>query len=252
MRPDPLFLLSGIGMILVAAGSVLFWRLRRRSPMSPFLLGAAAWVVSVGLKAGFAIACNRAVQGALDRQLGPAVAGPLFWLYVGLLTGVFECGFVLLLTRWPRIGAYDFDRATAFGVGFGAVEALLLGLAGLGGVIAAMAAPDKMPKALMDGFALGHGVILAPILERLCAVVLHAFACALIILGARRRRWAFFWAAFAYKSLVDAVAAWSQLSFKIDTAAHLWIVEAIGFAFAIAGVVGRVRLSRGGADGGAA
>lgn len=243
MKINPVFLISGAGMIAVGAGYVLFWARRAKVSSVPFLLGATAWFASVGLKAGFAIAFNKRVQGLLAGSLGERLADPLFWLYVGLLTGVFECGLVLLLTLWPKIRDYDFNNAVAFGAGFGAVEAALLGLASLSAVVAAMAMPDKMPKASMDGFSGNGWIVLAPILERAFAVMLHIFACALIIVGARQRKWSFFWCAFVYKTLVDAVAAWGQLSFKLEPQWHVWAMEAIVAVFGIAGYFGLKWLS---------
>src|SRR3990172_10800554 len=99
MRVNPSFLLSGMGMIVVGAVCVIYWALKRRVSITPFLLGGAAWVVSVALKVGFALICNRRVQSLLSESFTEWVASPLFLLYIGLLTGVFECGLVQLLTQ---------------------------------------------------------------------------------------------------------------------------------------------------------
>jgi len=244
MKVNPLFLLSGAGMIAAGAGAVLYWALKKKLSIVPFLLGGAAWFVSVALKAGFAIAFNGKVQSLLNGWFRESAAGPLFWLYIGLLTGIFECGLVLLVTLWPKVRDYDFNQAVAFGAGFGATEAILLGLGSFAAVIAAMVMPDKMPKVLMDSFSGSAWVIPAPVVERVFAVIVHVFSCVLILQGARQKRWPLFWASFIYKTLIDAIAAWSQLSFKVDTLGHIWAVEAIVAAFGVIGLLGLIRLQR--------
>jgi len=69
-------------------------------------------------------------------------------------------------------------------------------------------------------------------------VVLHTFACVLILIGARQKRWGYFWLSFAYKTLVDAVAAWGQLGIGVDTLGHIWLLESVVAAFGIVGLLG--------------
>lgn len=242
MTVSPIMLLPGFSMIVVGIAFVIYWRFSKRVSIAPFLLGAIVWVVAVTLKFGFAILLNQRFQDLLSVSLSPPVAGPLYWLYIGLLTGVFECGAVLVF--WARIRRYDFNTAVAFGIGFGAIEAVLLGVGGLIVTALAIANPALLPKKIMDSFAVSAWAIPAPIIERIGAVFAHIFSCVLIIRAVQRNRLRYFWMAFVYKSMIDAVAAWAQLSFKVDSVSHIWIVECILFIFGIVGYVGLIWLSR--------
>src|SRR5262249_10985625 len=121
--PSALFLLSGIGMMVVGIVAVLLWRRGREASWKAFGLGALAWAVGVALKLGWAAPTNALIERDLDRALPGWIAAPAFWLYVGLLTGVFECGVALLFVRRTRLTAAGWDEAVGFGIGFGAAEA---------------------------------------------------------------------------------------------------------------------------------
>lgn len=41
-----------------------------------------------------------------------------------------------------------------------------------------------------------------------------------------------------YKTLIDAIAAWGQLSFNINTVSHVWILELIVVIYGIIGFYG--------------
>jgi uncharacterized membrane protein YhfC len=243
MTVHPMMLLPGVGMIVVGIAFIIYWRLSKRISIVPFLLGAIAWFVAVALKLGFALLFNGKIQHLLSGSLRPSVADPLFWLYIGLLTGVFECGLVLAL--WRQIRKYDFNTAVAFGIGFGAIESILLGVGSLIVVALAIANPASLPRKIVESLSVSVWAIPAPIVERIVAVFAHIFSCVLIIRGAERNRLGYFWIAFVYKSLIDAVAAWAQLSFKVNTTSHVWTVEAIVSLFGIAGFLGLIWLSRG-------
>lgn len=243
MTVSPIMLLQGAGMVAVGIAFVLYWRLSKRISIAPFLIGAIAWFVTVSLKLGFALLLNNRIQHLLSGALRPSVADPLYWLYIGLLTGVFECG--LLLTLWRRIRTYDFNTAVAFGIGFGAIEAVMLGISSLTVVALAIAAPALLPKQIVESLAVSAWMIPAPIVERIVAVFAHIFSCVLIIRSAGRNRLGYFWIAFAYKSLIDAVAAWAQLGFKANTTSQMWTVEGILFLFGIVGFLGLIWLSKG-------
>jgi len=45
----------------------------------PFLLGAAAWFVSVLLKIGFSLGLSKRIKDLLQRSFGAAIANPILW-----------------------------------------------------------------------------------------------------------------------------------------------------------------------------
>jgi uncharacterized membrane protein YhfC len=226
--------ISGTGMLLTGILFVFFFKKRR--PHASFRIitfGALTWLAAVVLKFAWAIPINRHIQALLNRYLYPEVADPLFWIYVGLLTGIFECGLIFLLFRFSRLKAVSLDDAYGFGYGFGSIEAIILGLAPLLSCIAI--ATGRIPTVEISWL-----VLAAPIVERIMTIFLHLFTTVLIIYSIKESRPSLFWLSFLYKSFVDTIAAWAQLSYGIDTTSHLWTVEGIIFVVTLPSVLGAV------------
>jgi uncharacterized membrane protein YhfC len=247
--PSAAYLLTGFGMMAVAIAGVLYWRRRTGAAWWTFGLGALAWVVGVALKFGWATSTNSLVRQGLEQALPGPVAAPLFWLYVGLLTGVFECGIALLFVRRSRLKAAGWDEAVAFGIGFGAVEAFLLGFLQFAGLLAVLAFWDQVPEEARGAMAqgpmgLGLASIPLPVAERLSALVAHVFSSALIVYSIRAGEWRWFWLSFAYKSALDALAACAILSRFLNSLSHSIALEAAVGAFAIVGLAGLAFLHR--------
>jgi uncharacterized membrane protein YhfC len=249
--PSPLFLLIGIGMTAVAIIAVLWWRRWTGASRAAFGLGALAWVVGVALKFGWAVPLNPLIRQGLDRALPGSIAAPVYWLYVGLLTGVFECGITLLFVKRSRLKAAGWHDAVAFGVGFGAIEALLLGLIQFVGLLIVIAFWDHLPEdartaiGTQPSIALGIGFIPLPVAERLSALLAHVFTCTLIVHGVRVGAWRWFWVSFAYKTALDAFAAWGILATQMTKSlSGMMAFEAAAGAFAVVGLAGLAFLRR--------
>jgi uncharacterized membrane protein YhfC len=233
----PLALLGGAGMILVALG---FFAYAVQWPLSwgAIGLGALAWVVTVALKFAWAIPFNPPIYTVLD-QMVPSHYLTLFALYVGALTGIFEVGLVALLLNYTRLGRAVWPRALAFGIGFGAIEALLFGVSSLSSVLAAMVISMTNPPAPEVAARLGNILwVLAPVVERLGAIFIHMCANVLIFYAVNTRQARWFWLAFAYKTAVDAAAAVCVHIHGVDTLVHVWTFEAILLLFGLAGWLG--------------
>jgi uncharacterized membrane protein YhfC len=163
-------------------------------------------------------------------------------VYVGALTGVFEVGVTFLAVRFTRLGRAPWASALAFGIGFGAVEALLLGISPLSAGLIALLAPATFTPGQLESLAAVANPLLAvaPIWERFFTILVHIL-CNLLIFYAvaiRQARW--FWLAFAYKTALDAVAAYAQLSGLVtaDYVAGIWFIEGIVAIFGLAGIWG--------------
>lgn len=235
---SPLALLGGIGMVVVALGFGAY-AARRRLGWGYLALGALGWLVTVALKFAWAIPFNPMVSGTLVRTLPRGMDAPIFAIYVGALTGVFEVGLVALLLNYTRLGQVAWPRALAFGIGFGAIEALLLGALSIATIATAMLHPNDYMPVVLEAFAKQSDVAwwLAPVVERLATTLVHMLSCALVFyaVNARRERW--FWLAFAYKSAIDAVAAFGQSSGTAALGA-VWALEGIVVIFGLAGALG--------------
>ena len=225
---SPVALVGGAGMMLVALGFVIY-AVRQRLSIGYLALGALAWIVTVAVKFLWALPLNPRLYAAITGALPGGIGAGLFDLYVGLLTGFTEVAIVWLVLRYTRLGRVAWERALAFGIGFGAVEAFLLGLSSFATMLMAMLAPQLIPSSAMTQLAAANNIFysLAPIVERFFTVWVHVFANGLIFLAVIKSQVRWFWLAFWIKSLIDAVAAFAQLSGIIATIQGIWAIETV-------------------------
>ncbi len=240
---SPIALLGGVGMLVVALG-FFGYALARRLGGRMLLWGALAWVVTVALKFAWAIPVNRTVYQTLQGLPQP-LGNVLFYVYVGALTGVFEVGLTWLLLRRTCLGHSAWGGALAFGIGFGAVEAALLALSPLVTVSMALLNPSSLPGGVLEQFAVLNNPLqgLAPVWERFFTIWIHILSAVLLFYGMRTRQTRWFWLAFVYKTGVDAVAAFAQVSGFINMAApdglaHIWTIEALVGLWGVVGFLG--------------
>ena len=85
-----IYLVPGVGMVVVGLAAVLLWRVWSRAKWRWFWVGAAVWAVGVALKVAFAVPLNKPILGAIDAVVSRDVYLALGGVYIGLLTGVFE------------------------------------------------------------------------------------------------------------------------------------------------------------------
>jgi uncharacterized membrane protein YhfC len=235
---SPFVLLSGIGMILVGAGYVIYAAARRLG-WGYLGLGAGVWIATVVLKFVWAVPANPPIYAALTGALPEAAATVVFSIYVGALTGIFEVLGTWLLLRYTKLGRVPWGRALAFGIGFGAIEALLLGANSVIGVVTAIISPSALSLEALEQIARQTTVlyIAAPVWERFFTVLIHIFANVCLFYGIVRGQARWLWVPFVFKSAIDAVAAWAQFGL-LSTIGGLWIVEGIVAAFGLAGWLG--------------
>jgi uncharacterized membrane protein YhfC len=235
---QPVVLLAGIGMVLVAVAYIVYAALHHLG-WAYLGLGAAAWVGSVIVKFAWAIPINPQVYGALTGALPGGLATAVFSLYVGSLTGVFEVLGVWLLLRYTKLGRATWGRALAFGIGFGAFEALWLGISSFASVLTAILAPATLPIGALEQIVAQSSApyLIAPPWERFFTVLVHAATNLLLFYALARRQVRWLWAAFVYKTAIDTVAAWAQLSGLVASLAGVWAVETVVALLGIAGWV---------------
>ncbi|MBI3037118.1 YhfC family intramembrane metalloprotease [Candidatus Woesearchaeota archaeon] len=206
-------IVAAIGVIALFGSSTL-----------PFLaFGALAWLISVGLKFAWSVPTNTPVIDFLEKKFPRTLSGPASWAYIGLLTGIFECGTVLLFVLLqPMLRAANWPEALVFGVGFGAAEAWVLGLFSL-----SQASEEKQKKASELILA-----ITAPVIERIFSLFVHAFTTVLVILAVQQSSYMLFWYSFGFKSLLDSIAAFGHLRWKVlAKPSRIWLMELIVVVF---------------------
>lgn len=225
----PIALASGLGMILVAVG-FLVYALMHEAQGRYLAWGALAWVGSVALKFAWAIPFNGPIYRALTQAL-PHIGEALFYLYVGALTGIFEVALVWAVLQLTRLAKTTWQNALGFGIAFGAIEAIILGLNSFSNVLLALLSPAVFPPGQLEQLALlNHPLYsLAPIWERFFTIFIHLGANVALFYALIRQQQRWFWAAFALKTLVDTLAAFGQF-WGVDTLGKIWALEA-GVAF---------------------
>jgi len=132
------------------------------------------------------------------------------------------------------------DEATAFGLGFGAFEAILIAVPSLMQIVVFIlnsallgSMPDLQREMLEAQLGLPRWIVAAPIVERIFTVFAHVFATLLVFISVARGKLHFFLQAFFYKSLLDAAVPYIQVTLRPSVSptrtypAEVWVV-AIG------------------------
>ncbi len=238
----PMVLLPGVGMALGALGFIGFGV--RKGGWKYLLWGALFWVITVSLKFSWAMLENSPVYRAISEAFPGTTGLLLASLYIGALTGLTEVLLTWLALRFTRLGKADWKNALTFGVGFGAVEALLMGIGSLVGMITVLNMPDQIPVEALRSVAQANNVLygIAPIFERFFTIWVHVFCCVLLFYAVTRRQVRWFWVSFAFKSLLDSVAGYAQLSGQLESLGFLWMIEAIVILFGVVGWWGTRRV----------
>ena len=153
------------------------------------------------------------------------------------------------MLRSTRLGRAPWRSALAFGIGFGAVEALLLSVGPLALAAVALSSPTTLPPAQLAALAGQNNLLqtLAPGWERFFTVWIHILSSGLIFLAIARRQPRLFWGAFAYKTVFDSFAAYNQIAGVVTAGGEFttltWLMEGLVGVFGIVAwiLVSRVR-----------
>lgn len=247
IKLGPSVLLPGAGMILVSLAFVIYAARRRLLGWRYFGMGALFWMLTVIAKFAFAIPVNPVVLRALGVNYEDVFSpgNIVAYFYIGALTGIFEAGLAYLILRKSRWGKATWDQALVFGIGFGVVEALLLGLAGLVSAMVGITSPDTLPIPSLGSLANNATLVmgLAPVIERLSVIFAHIFACVLIFYSITRDEAKWIWLAVLYKTLLDTPAGFASF-WGVGTAEKLWTIEAIVAIFGLIGLWGTIQIAR--------
>jgi uncharacterized membrane protein YhfC len=235
-------LVGAVGKLAAGIAPVAWWRAGRKGLWGAMALGLLAWTIGVALKVAWAVPTNKAVLGWFARTLPATLAPVVSHAYIGMLTGVFECGLVLLIAWRTRLRQADWAQAMAYGLGKGGGEAAILGLvalfqavviAGLGERATSQLTPEQHSAVVQMATAASA---CSAIVERLAALAAHALSSVLIVYGLRVRQQRWFWLSFLYLGTVDALAAWgiavygSSLPLRPLFFAYLALISAVGLA----------------------
>ena len=250
VRPSVLSVLPGLGMVLAGVLSIL-WSIDYGARVFLIFLGILAWIVSVGLKVAWAASTNKRIKGYLEKKFSPRISGPIIWAYIGLLTGIFECCIILLFVILiPSFSNVDWPVTIGFGIAFGAAESIILGLISLLHSLYYLAKPSATSQkdeqeVWQKTRKYPFTTISVPIIERIAAIPIHVFTTALIIIAFQQNSYYLFWISFFFKSVVDLIAAWSNLKLDIThwkERKRIWFVESLFVALGAVSIFGTLWL----------
>jgi hypothetical protein len=228
---------SGFGMIAVAVGAVIAWRRISHAGLRWFWVGAGLWTVAVAVKVVCALLTNGAVIGFLKSHLPYPLLVACGGLFLGIQSSLCEMGFTLLAVwLWRQLGRGG-GRAIAIGVGAGAFEAFLLGVAQSAVavvVIAGLPGAESVGEGL-DGLNLTPLLWLVGPVERVIAILCHASSRALILLGMASQRVMMIVWGFVIFTLLDGIAGAVLVSGKAGTLSPWWI-ELVLLPFALVSI----------------
>lgn len=219
-------LIAGIGMILVGVLFPAFWIFKRKAPLRPFLVGALLWIICVAAKFAVAIPLNRKFFQTLLIHLPPVPAQFIYYTYVGLLTGIFECGLLYIIIKQTSLRFYSFDKAVTVGIGFGSFEAIAVGFRS--SVVAIITG-----NITFAGSFAPYLYIPAPIVERFFTVFGHLFCSFLIFYAIQNRQASYFFISFLFKTFVDGSAGWFIYN-VVPSLSNVWLAE---FVIALSGAI---------------
>lgn len=229
---------SAIGMMVVALVAIVCWRRQTRLHFKWFWVGGALWIIAVALKLGLALLTNKAVFAVMREHLPHSLYVIGGGLWVGVQSSLCEIGLTLVAVRiWRQLGS-DAPRAIGIGVGAGAFEALILGLGSLAAAavcLAGLPGGEKVSDAINKTATVTPLFWLIPPIERVIAILCHAPARALVLLGsAHRRPMMIFWG-FLIFVLVDGIVGAFHLTGQIGRISMWWIELAV-LPFALVGI----------------
>jgi len=160
-------------------------------------------------------------------------------LYFGLRTGIFESGITYLAIKNTKLSRATFDEAIALGIGFGGIEAILLGANSLYSTF--MLVQPYEILGLVPFFSFDPEALLAiplPVAERAFILVCHVFATALVVYAVKRTDPRWLYVSIIYKTVIDGAIL--PLNFYLGDMGLYghWLVELFFGALAIIGLIG--------------
>ena len=221
-------LLPGIGAIVIATAFIAYARIKK-CPWSYIGLGALAWVIVTIVKFLVATPITPWVYQLVYVPDDVWASGSmLFYVYIGVLTALTEVLLTWMVLRYTRLGEVPWTKALAFGIGFGVIEAFYQGIPSLVANISALMAPESLTSATISSLQVLNNPLfgLGPGTDRFFATLIHVFANTLLFYGVISKQGRWLWIAFAYKCVVDTVAAFGMF-WGVETLSRLWRLEAV-------------------------
>jgi len=234
---NPYVILGPIGMMLVGIFSITFWKFKEGIRARYFLIGGLVWIISILPKVIMDLIVTPKLNSWARSTFDTLGFLTITSLYVGLRTGLLECGFTYLAFSRSKLKESTPKETIAFGIGFGAFEAILISLLAIVQIAVFLLNPSiiellpKEQRKLIEAqLNMPTWIVLAPVIERIFTIIGHIFATLMIFLYVRLRRIYYILIPIMYKSIVDAMVPFLQWFYKPTTSligmyeAEVWVV----------------------------
>jgi uncharacterized membrane protein YhfC len=225
------FLILGpIGMMIIGLSAIIvYWR-NNKVKISVFLVGGLLWLISITLKSVMDLFLTPELYNALY-VVNSALALTVISIIIGLRTGFFESGITYLYLK--RKGKkIDWNNALALGIGFGAIEAVILGLVNTMSFIAGIMILNNplleaTERALVEAiFNQSTIEVLFAWLERVFTIMIHVFTTTLVVKAVNHKDKNFLWLSIIFKTLVDLPIPLFQVLVEGGSLLALYSIEA--------------------------
>ena len=238
-------LLSPIGMMIVGLAAIFFWKLKKRVSWKYFGYGALLWTLAVIPKIIMDITVSPYLYAGVAGY-GTAALIVGVGLYLGLRTGLLESGFTYLAAGKVReLKRIKLNDAIAFGIGFGAFEAVFLGIASFLSLSLFVLDPSAAglltaeQQASLDSPTI---IVGAAVLERIFAISIHVFASLLVFYSLAKKRVSYLAYSIIFKAAVDGIIPFLTYYIDTSTVAGIYLIEVPFLGLAAIGLLGTWRL----------
>ena len=205
---SPVLLLAGIGMMIVAIASVIYWKIKTHVNRKYFFYGVCLWIIATFAKIFLDYTITEPLYYILVGSYPAASIMAIMGLYAGLRTGLFESGFTYIAVIKTKLKTLGFNEAVAIGIGFSFIEALVLGLLSFIGIIYFIMNPGleaQLAEQQLQQLSNPFWIVIAPIIERASTIFIHVFASLLVIYAARVNKASYLFLSIIYKTLIDGM-----------------------------------------------
>lgn len=218
-------------MFLIGLLSIVYWKRKAGVNMNLFFFGGLVWLIAISIKAVMDYTVSPEVYYLIE-PLGIASFLLVSGLYLGLRTGLLESGLSYLAVLRSELKRMEWKEAVAFGIGFGAAEAMVLGIYSFLSIITFIIFPGSIQSLpveyqvqIMSQLEMDTIVIFAPMMERVFTIMAHIFATVLVVAAVRSERIDYLILSILYKTLLDGIIPWISYNMVEGDMALIYIME---------------------------
>ncbi len=200
---------------------IVIWKVKKDVKIKYFLMGGLIWLASMIPKIIMDFTVTSTLSSWVGTTFGLVGFFVIMGVYFGIRTGLLECSFPYLVFSRGKLRKMSPNEVMAFGIGFGAFEAILLAIPSILQIAAFIVNPsiiEMLPPASRQlvevQLNMPTWIVPAPIIERAFVVLAHLFATLLIFASVKRGELKFFFGALAYKSVLDGAIPYVQSTFN--------------------------------------